>query len=163
MTTHSVVTSERLTNAASRILGYLISAQGNEKSGSTVEDIIAATGLGRNTVYTYLRGGLPGVVESQYYTLKGAKQYYVTPQTLREAGSKVDEVLPHNIFNLDEIRSCPPEIKAGIESTLNKEPASRERINALMEAMVQADRLENYLVGGAVIMLLARELLKGEK
>lgn len=163
-----------LTRAQSAILGYLISINANESSGGTIKEIIAATGLGQNTVYMNLRNGVPGVLKCKYAALTGAAMYYVDPAALNEtvkainagggAASVVDSPMQLAIWARQE-----PVVKAGLEKTYLSKPASWERLGELTAGIEQIpanwpdkNRLKQLAIIGQSIALLSLDLLEKE-
>lgn len=147
-----------LTKAESAILGYLISVQGTEQTGSTINEIINGTGLGINTVYVYMRKGIPGVRKSNTPGPNGATQYYVNQHTLKADNPAASEI-PTALLDSLEYKNVNDSVVEGIKETVKDKPASIERINEIIAAMSNVDRVEFFVVGGQAIALLGLELL----
>lgn len=132
-----------LTHAQSQIMGYLISANGNETSGSTAKEIMAATGLSQNTVYTNLRYGVPGVMKCRTTSSRNSDMYYVTGESLKTA---TIETKPTFTPVEDSVEWAKNPFRDQIRPTVSKEPASDERITQLVNALVTAlkdDSIDN--------------------
>jgi len=157
-----------LTHSQNRILAYLMSVGGNENAGSTVKEIISATGVSPNTVYTHLRNGLPGVVKCKHRNVNNAEMFYVTTHTIAEGftPAKAETINPapveHTIAQSKEWAKplSFPEIAAGYTETLNK-PHSLERLEELVRsaeiqlAHYKTDPKKGYLTMVAIAMQVA--------
>lgn len=125
-----------LTHSQNQILAYLMSVGGNENAGSTVKEIISATGVSPNTVYTHLRNGLPGVVKCKHRNASNAEMFYVTTHTIIDAHAPAKSQSPSSpavgVFQSSEWAALVSDTKIaeGIQTTLNKEPTD-ERMLAL--------------------------------
>lgn len=159
-----------LTRAQSAILGYLISTNTSESAGNTVKEIIAATGLGQNTVYENLRRGVPGVLKCTQTSLTGADMYYVNPSALKEATASL--VLP-SVTTVDsplqmvQWDKAPENVKAGLEKTYLGKNATWDRLGELMAGFNQIPnewndkaRLYQTAILGQAIALIAFDLIE---
>lgn len=160
--------SPTLTRAESIIFGYLVSVGGSDIAGSTIKEIMDATKLSQQTVYTKTPH-IPGVQRCRNNSNTGAAMYYIDPIELKNIMSTpmLSEVDVHiHIMDSIEWSEVAPHVRDGLESTVKRKPASFARIGEIAAQMNQTqnmsdkDRAATWAIGGQAIAIIALELLK---
>lgn len=155
-----------MTKAQQRILGFLVAAGGNETTGSTAREISDGTGLGYNSVYVALRetdgvNSIPGVLKCNWHTNTGAAQYYVNPKLLK--AEMPQHLVNNTIFDSSEWANVPEYVFAALSETVDKEPASFDRIKELIKALDELDAekagfYDRVAIASQTIAILALQL-----